>query len=109
MDDPDAPAGTWLHWALYDLPGDVQELPRNVATDPTLENSAKQTRNDFARIGYSGPCPPAGKPHRYVFKLYALDAPTGLKAGATKAEVQHAMEGHILGQTQLTGQFGRQH
>jgi Raf kinase inhibitor-like YbhB/YbcL family protein len=107
MDDPDAPAGTWVHWVLYDLPANTRELPEGVAKQEQLASGARQGRNDFGKIGYGGPCPPPGKPHRYFFKLYALDARLGLKAGATKADVERAMIGHILAQAELVGKYGR--
>jgi hypothetical protein len=107
MDDPDAPVGTWVHWVLYDLPADTKELSESVAKQEQLPNGARQGRNDFGKIGYGGPCPPPGKPHRYFFKLYALDAKLNLKSGATKAEVERAMKGHILTQAELIGRYGR--
>src|SRR5438445_12680380 len=71
-DDPDAPAGTWVHWVLYNLPAGVSELPENIAKVESLDlDGARQGRNDFRRPGYGGPCPPPGPPHRYFFKLYA--------------------------------------
>ncbi len=106
-DDPDAPMGTWVHWVLYDLPGDSTELPTGVPADDTLRNGAKQGTNDFRKTGYGGPCPPPGKPHRYFFKLYALDAPTHLRPRATKAEVLKAIDGHVLGQAELIGTYKR--
>jgi hypothetical protein len=105
-DDPDAPVGTWVHWVLYDLPGDVRELPPHVPPDPTLANGAKQGINDFRRYGYGGPCPPGGT-HRYYFKIYALDRETGLEPGATKDEVLKATEGHILAKGELMGRYSR--
>ncbi len=107
MDDPDAPAGTWVHWVLFDLPADTTELAEGVAKHEHLSNGARQGRNDFGKIGYGGPCPPPGKPHRYFFKLYALDAKVNLKAGASKAEVERAMKGHILAQSEYVGRYGR--
>jgi len=107
MDDPDAPAGTWVHWVLYDLPPNTRELPEAVAKQEQLSSGARQGRNDFGKIGYGGPCPPPGKPHRYFFKLYALDAKLGLKADATKADVERAMKGHILAQAELVGRYRR--
>ena len=107
MDDHDAPAGTWVHWVLYDLPASARELAENVPKDRELKNGARQGRNDFGKIGYGGPCPPPGKPHRYFFKLYALDTKTGLEAGATKAELERAMRGHILAQAELIGRYKR--
>jgi len=107
-DDPDAPAGTWVHWVLYNLPADVSELPENIAKVESLDlGGARQGRNDFRRPGYGGPCPPPGPPHRYFFKLYALDAPLKLKAGAQKRDVEAAMEGHVLATAQLMGTYGR--
>lgn len=102
-DDPDAPAGTWVHWVLYNVPGSVAQLPEGVSGP----GGAAQGRNDFRKAGYGGPCPPPGKPHRYFFKLYALDASLALKAGAIKAEVERAMQGHALAQAQLMGTYGR--
>jgi Raf kinase inhibitor-like YbhB/YbcL family protein len=107
MDDPDAPVGTWVHWVLYDLPGDTKELPEGVPKQEQHSNGARQGRNDFRKIGYGGPCPPPGKPHRYFFKLYALDKKLDLKAGASKAEAESAMQGHILAQAELIGRYGR--
>jgi Raf kinase inhibitor-like YbhB/YbcL family protein len=105
VDDPDAPAGTWVHWLLYDLPGDARKLDEDVAKDRQLPDGARQGRNDFGKIGYNGPCPPKGSPHRYFFKLYALDRKTNLKAGASKAELERAMKGHILAEAEVVGQF----
>jgi hypothetical protein len=105
VDDPDAPAGTWVHWVLYDLPGDARMLEEGVAKDRQLADGTRQGRNDFGKIGYNGPCPPKGGPHRYFFKLYALDRKTNLKAGASKAELERAMKGHILAETGVVGQF----
>ena len=107
MDDPDAPVGTWVHWVLYDVPAETHELAENVAKQEELPNGARQGRNDFRRIGYGGPCPPPGPAHRYFFKLYALDQKLGLKAGATKADVEKAMKGHVLAQGELMGRYGR--
>ncbi|MGH9804909.1 MAG: YbhB/YbcL family Raf kinase inhibitor-like protein [Candidatus Acidiferrales bacterium] len=106
-DDPDAPVGVWVHWVLYDLPPTSRELPEGVAKKESLDDGGRQGRNDFGRIGYGGPCPPPGKAHRYFFKLYALDAPTKLKPGATKAEVEKAMKGHLLAQAELMGRYKR--
>ena len=106
-DDPDAPMGTWVHWVIFNLPSDLSELPEGVATKETLPNGSRQGLNDFRRIGYGGPCPPPGKPHRYYFKLYALDTPLNLKPRATKAQLLEASKSHVLGEAQLMGRFGR--
>lgn len=107
MDDPDAPAGTWVHWVLYNLPAQTRELPEGVAKVAELKDGSRQGRNDFSRPGYGGPCPPRGAAHRYYFKLYALDAKLNLTPGASKADVEKAMKGRILAQTQLMGRFKR--
>jgi Raf kinase inhibitor-like YbhB/YbcL family protein len=106
-DDPDAPAGTWVHWVLYDLPPATRELPEKVPTEAVLTSGARQGKNDFGRTGYGGPCPPRGPAHRYYFRLYALDVKTQLRAGATRAELEAAIEGHILAQVELMGRYGR--
>jgi len=106
-DDPDAPAGTWVHWVLYGLPPDMASLPEGVPAKGLTAPGARQGRNDFRRTGYGGPCPPPGKPHRYFFKLYALDSAPALKPDATKKDLEQAMEGHILAQGQLVGRYHR--
>ena len=106
-DDPDAPAGTWVHWVLYNVPAGTHELAEGVRKDEQLPDGTLQGRNDFRKIGYNGPCPPPGKPHRYFFKLYALDTKLSLKAGSTKSEVESAMQGHILAQGEWLGRYGR--
>ena len=106
-DDPDAPGGTWVHWVLYDLPVATKELAEGIAKTETLDNGANQGVNDFRRVGYGGPCPPPGPPHRYFFKLYALDAPTGLKPRATKQQLLDAIKGHVLAEAQLVGRYKR--
>ncbi|MGE5819977.1 MAG: YbhB/YbcL family Raf kinase inhibitor-like protein [Deltaproteobacteria bacterium] len=106
-DDPDAPAGTWVHWVIYDLPADTKELAEGVPTTEALTNGAKQGTNDFRKLGYGGPCPPPGLPHRYFFKLYALDAPTGLKPRASKQQLLKAIENHVLGEAEIIGRYKR--
>lgn len=100
-DDPDAPAGTWVHWVLYDLPAGTLSLPEGVMGLGT------EGVNGFGKTGYGGPCPPRGTTHRYFFRVYALNANLGLKPGATKAELENAMQGHVLAQGQLMGKYGR--
>ena len=106
-DDPDAPRGTWVHWVLYNLPADTRELPQGVPPTASLANGAKQGTNDFGKLGWGGPSPPKGKPHRYVFKLYALDTVPSLDSGAKKSQLVAAMQGHVVAEGQLTGRFGR--
>ena len=106
-DDPDAPVGTWVHWVLYNLPPSATSLPEGLGKAEELSGGGRQGRNDFRRIGYGGPCPPPGKPHRYFFKLYALDAQLDLKSGASKQELERAMSGHVLARAELMGKYQR--
>ena len=106
-DDPDAPGRIWVHWVLYGLPPDTTELPAGLPADETVLGSAMQGINDFGRIGYGGPMPPPGKPHHYLFKVYALDIDPELEPGATKAELEAAMKGHILAFNRLIGTYKR--
>jgi Raf kinase inhibitor-like YbhB/YbcL family protein len=106
-DDPDAPMGTWVHWVVYDLPAEARGLPDGVPKQETLRDGTKQGLNDFGRVGYGGPCPPPGKPHRYFFKLYALDKKIGLPPRATKPQLLDAMKKHILVEAQVMGTYKR--
>lgn len=105
-DDPDAPRGTWVHWVVYDLPPTLRHLPEAVPLHSRLASGGTHGINDFRKSGYGGPCPPGGT-HRYVFKLYALDTLLNLPPGATKAQVEKAMQGHILGHGELVGHYRR--
>jgi Raf kinase inhibitor-like YbhB/YbcL family protein len=105
-DDPDAPMGTWVHWVIYNLPADINELSENIPTLEILQNGAKQGRNDFGNIGYGGPCPPGGT-HRYYFKIYALSDELDIRTGITKSKLLKAMEGRILSEGQLMGRYER--
>ena len=105
-DDPDAPAGTWVHWVLYNLPAASRGLPEAVPADAELADGSQHGRNSWRRLGYGGPCPPRGT-HRYFFKLYALDTVLDLKAGADKGQLLKAMKGHILAQAELMGTYAR--
>ncbi|MCS6885436.1 MAG: YbhB/YbcL family Raf kinase inhibitor-like protein [Acidobacteriota bacterium] len=104
-DDPDAPMGTWVHWVVYDIPPMLTELAEGVKIQ-TIEG-AKQGVNDFNKSDYGGPCPPEGDPHRYYFKLYALDTQLNLQPGLRKDAIVKAMQGHILAEGQLTGKYRR--
>lgn len=107
VEDPDAPGGTWVHWVLYDIPASRSELPREVPPVERPGGGMKQGENDFRHIGYGGPCPPPGPPHRYVFRLFALDAPLGLAPGATRGDLLAAIRGHVLAEARLVGTFAR--
>jgi len=107
MDDPDAPMGTFVHWVVYNLPATARQLPEGVRAGTPLPAGSSQGVNDFPLPAYGGPCPPPGKPHRYYFKLYALDAELNLPPGARKKDVEKAMKGHVLAEAQLMGRYGR--
>jgi Raf kinase inhibitor-like YbhB/YbcL family protein len=100
VDDPDAPKGTFDHWIAWNIPANTKDLAEGASVP-------KQGTNGFSEQRYRGPCPPPGKPHRYFFKLYALDAMIDIPAGSSKKALEQAMEGHILGQTQLVGLYKR--
>jgi Raf kinase inhibitor-like YbhB/YbcL family protein len=107
-DDPDAPMGTWVHWVVWDIPAGTSSLPEGVPKSDALDDGAQQGMTDFRRVGYGGPCPPPGKPHRYFFKLYALDVDKlNLKPKSSKKDLLAAMKGHILAQAELIGLFKR--
>ncbi len=107
VDDPDAPIGNWNHWTMWNIPASSRSLAEGVARNARLQGGSEQGMNDFHKTGYNGPCPPPGKPHRYYFKLYALDATLRLKAGATRKDLEAAMKGHILEQAEWMGRYGR--
>jgi hypothetical protein len=104
MDDPDAPAGDWVHWVIYNIPTSSRALPENISSDAQLADGSLHGKNSWGKLGYGGPCPPFGT-HRYFFRLYALDATLNLKAGANKAELLRAIEGHLLELTELMGTY----
>ena len=103
VDDPDAPAGTWTHWLLFDIPPTMHTLAQGYKPGSLGVSGA----NDFGKQGYGGPCPPKGHgPHRYFFKLHALDvAPLGLPAGVTASELKRALEGHVLAEARYMGRY----
>jgi Raf kinase inhibitor-like YbhB/YbcL family protein len=106
VDDPDAPAGTWVHWVLFNLPVGTRDLPEAVPPDAELASGGRHGNNSWKRLGYGGPCPPDGT-HRYFFKLFALDTALNLDAGTSKDDLLQAMQGHVLAQTELMGTYTR--
>ena len=104
-EDPDAPRGTWIHWVLYNIPGDAVGLNKAVPTLPELPSGARHGRNTAGDMAYAGPCPPPGKPHRYFFRIYALDISLNLPPGATKPELETVMDQHIVAQGTLMGMY----
>ncbi len=106
-DDPDAPGGVWVHWVIFNIPKNVTRLKENIPKVYQLPNGAIQGVNDFRRVGYGGPCPPPGKPHRYFFKLYALDTKINLSGRVTKKQLLSAIKGHVLDEAYLMGLCSR--
>ncbi len=107
VEDPDAPIGTFIHWIVYDIPGNSTGLIENFPKKPAVKG-IKQGINDFGRVGYGGPCPPPGKPHRYFFKLFALDIKSlNLPPKARYRDVVNSINGHIIGTTELMGLYRR--
>lgn len=110
VDDPDAPHGTFDHWIVWNIPPHIIKELKSGARELELAHLSPhpvQGSNGFGKIGYGGPSPPAGKPHHYHFKLYALDTQLTLKEGASKQDVERAMKGHILEQAELVGLYQR--
>jgi len=105
VDDPDAPAGTWTHWLVWDIPASTHSLPQGWKPGP----AGVEGTNDFGRLGYGGPMPPKGHgPHRYFFKVFAVDvASLGLPAGARRDRLDHKLQGHVLAAAQYMGRFER--
>jgi len=101
VDDPDAPAGTWVHWVVWDIDPKTKEIKEN-----SVPEHAKQCLTDFGRSEYGGPCPPSGT-HRYFFRLYALDTHPTLVRNATKGDAESAMKGHVLAKAELIGLYKR--
>jgi len=109
VEDPDAPSGTWVHWLLFNIPGEIRALPAGLERSAELPNGARHGScwgvGPFERIGYQGPLPPPGTAHRYVFELHALDAPLNLEPGCTVFDLRAAIDPHELARTELTGLY----
>ncbi len=101
--DPKAPKRTFVHWIVYNLPANCRALPE-CADQGSLPPGARQGKNDWGATSYGGPQPPQGR-HRYFFKLYALDEPLPDLGAPTKADLERAMAGHVVAQTELVGTF----
>jgi Raf kinase inhibitor-like YbhB/YbcL family protein len=106
FDDPSA-GGTWVHWAVYDLPATSRGLPAAIPTGADLSGGGLQGSNSWGELAYGGPCPPQGSTHTYVFTLYALDTALNLEPGASKRDLLAAMEGHVLETIELKASFTR--
>lgn len=101
VDDPDAPAGTWIHWVMWNLKPDLAEIGID-----RVPPGAVQGVNDFHRNNYGGPCPPSGT-HRYYFRLYALDTALELPAGSSRERLDQAMGGHVVAEAKQMGRYTR--
>jgi Raf kinase inhibitor-like YbhB/YbcL family protein len=100
MEDPDAPGGLFTHWLVWNVDPKTSSVAENASGGGTIG------RNDFGKSGYGGPCPPSGS-HRYVFRVFALDRQLGLAGGATRKQIDQAIKGHVVGEGELTGRYGR--
>ncbi len=108
LDDPDAvPVVGYVydHWIVFNIPATTTSLPAGVPTDKALSDGSQQSPNSGHTIGYSGPCPPNGQTHKYVFTLYAVDSLLDLTSGSTKEQILKAIEGHTLAKAELAGNF----
>ncbi len=105
-EDPDAPAGNWVHWVVYNIPSVTTSLPEDAGGGEPPAGGILQGTNSWGRTGYGGPCPPSGT-HRYFFRLYALDSMLELEAGADAAALREAMDGHVLAEAELMGRYPR--
>ncbi len=106
-DDPDAPIGIWVHWVMWNIPAEANQLPESIPQVKQLQDGSIQGLNSYPRCGYSGPCPPSGT-HRYYFKIYALDMMLDLSADSVKKDLLKAMKDHILAEGSLMGKYQRQ-
>ncbi len=107
-EDPDAPRGIFTHWVVYHIPPESPELIENIPRGAVrLPNGTLQGTNDFGKVGYGGPAPPPGKPHRYYFKIFALDQQVNLGPGASRKQLLEAMKDHVLAEGKLMGRYGK--
>lgn len=100
VDDPDAPAGTWVHWLVFNIPPQVSYIAEDQPPQGVLGI------NSWGETKYNGPCPPVGQ-HRYFFKLYILDVVLNLPKGASKHEVEKSMIGHVIDRAEFVGLYSR--
>ncbi len=103
--DPKAPRMTWVHWVLYNIPAEADGLAEGIAPQ-ALPAGTREGLNDWKRTGYGGPCPPVGR-HRYFHKLYALDTRLAGLDAPTKAQVEAAMQGHVIARAELVGTYAK--
>lgn len=107
VEDPDAPGGIFTHWVIYNIPSEKRALSPSIPPQPSFEDGTRQGTNDYRKIGYAGPCCPPGRPHRYYFRMYALDTTLPTTEYLDRSGLLKRMEGHILGRGELMGLFQR--
>jgi Raf kinase inhibitor-like YbhB/YbcL family protein len=107
VEDPDAPSGTFIHWVIYNISADINGLPEGLPVQSAIPGIGLQGMNDIGQSGYYGPCPPAGKPHRYFFKIFALDRMIEVPKKPAAFQLYLAMKDHILDQASLMGTYRR--
>ncbi len=107
MEDPDAPAGTFTHWIVYNLPADCHQLEKIIPIEKNLDNGATQSKNDFGKIGYGGPCPPKGEEHRYYFRIFALKKKLPRESIQDGTDFYNAIHGLILDKAEYMGKYYR--
>jgi len=107
VEDPDAPRGTWWHWIIANIPGNVTELAEGASKEKSIPKGSVEGTNDFKKLGYNGPLPPKGQNHHYHFKVVALTDKLKLSPGCTKEQYEAAIKGHITGQGELIGTYAR--
>jgi hypothetical protein len=107
MDDPDAPSGDWVHWVVWNIPATSHGIAENFPRQEQLTDGTRQGRNSFGKVGYNGPCPPPGKTHRYFFHVYAVATKLYLPPGASRAELDSALKGHVLAEAEYMGTYRR--
>ncbi|MBP1929835.1 Raf kinase inhibitor-like YbhB/YbcL family protein [Methanolinea mesophila] len=107
LEDPDSSGGIFSHWILYNIPPDHRDLMPGVERKPVLMDGSRHGLNNYGKMEYGGPCPPPGNPHRYFFRIFALDTVLALRAPVTRKVIEDAMAGHVLAKGELMGKFRR--
>ena len=107
VEDTDAPAGLFTHWLIFNIPAATHSLPEGASPQGSRPKGSTEGKNDAGTLGYSAPCPPPGKPHRYYFKLYALSDKLALSSGASRAEMDASLKGLILAEARTMGTYQR--
>lgn len=107
VEDPDAPGRVFTHWVVYNIPNTVGGFEEGMSAFEIIKTGASQGKNDMGTVGYTGPCPPPGKAHRYFFRLFALDNVLDLPSMLSRSVVLGAMKGHVLGESEIMGKYKR--